>query len=66
MLVSSNSKPDDQFDSQLAKRKHSRRPQSKLTCNFGPILDLSAGGMRVIAKKALAGRGHRPFARPGN
>ena len=55
MLGPANSNLRGDSGSQRAKRAHNRRPQSKLTCNFGPILDLSAGGMRVIAKKPLAG-----------
>jgi len=37
------------------KRKHRRRPQSTLESNFGPILDLSAAGTRVISSRALSG-----------
>jgi hypothetical protein len=41
---------------ETANRRNSRRlPQDNIESNFGPVLDLSAGGMRVISSKALSG-----------
>ena len=37
------------------RRDYRRLPQHQLECNYGPVLDLSGGGMRVISKKALEG-----------
>jgi len=37
------------------RRIHRRFAQSSLECSLGPVLDLSASGMRVIAKKPWAG-----------
>ena len=37
------------------RRSTKRRPQEALNSNFGPVLDLSATGARVIASKALNG-----------
>ena len=33
------------------RRLPGRLPQEGLHCNLGPVLDLSAGGMRVLAKR---------------
>lgn len=37
------------------KRAYTRRPQNNLESSLGPVLDLSAGGMRIIAKRELKG-----------
>lgn len=37
------------------RRNYRRLPQYQLESNYGPVLDLSSGGMRVISKKALTG-----------
>src|SRR5262245_221365 len=37
------------------RRFSKRRPSEALDSNFGPVLDLSATGVRVIASKALSG-----------
>jgi hypothetical protein len=37
------------------RRIYRRRPQDALECNYGPVLDLSASGMRFIGKKMLSG-----------
>jgi hypothetical protein len=37
------------------KRAFTRRPQASLESSLGPVLDLSAGGMRIIAKRELKG-----------
>lgn len=37
------------------RRDYRRLPQHQLECNYGPVLDLSGSGMRVISKKALEG-----------
>lgn len=34
------------------RRRSGRLPQEALICNFGMVLDLSVGGMRVICRKA--------------
>ncbi len=33
------------------RRLKGRLPQEGLNCNLGPVLDLSSGGMRVLAKR---------------
>ena len=37
------------------RRVPGRLPQELLYCNLGPVLDLSAGGMRVLSTKSRAG-----------
>ena len=37
------------------RRVPGRLPQEQLTCNLGPVLDLSVGGMRVLSTKPRAG-----------
>ncbi len=37
------------------RRVPGRTPQELLYCNLGPVLDLSAGGMRVLSTKRWAG-----------
>jgi hypothetical protein len=37
------------------RRNYRRRPQDALECSFGPVLDLSASGMRFIGKKMISG-----------
>ena len=55
-MGSANPEKDAIRDAQTANRRNYRRmPQDQLECNFGPVLDLSAGGMRVISTKALSG-----------
>jgi hypothetical protein len=36
------------------RRRHGRLPQETLKCNVGEILDLSAGGMRVLTRRVPA------------
>ena len=44
--------PDEPEDE---RRTTGRRKQYSLYCNYGPVLDISAGGARVLATKALKG-----------
>lgn len=37
------------------RRTYRRRPQDALESNYGPVLDLSAGGVRLISSRALSG-----------
>jgi hypothetical protein len=37
------------------RRTSARRQQEHLLCNLGPVLDLSHGGMRVLAGRRLSG-----------
>ncbi len=37
------------------RRVPGRVPQELLTCNLGPVIDLSSGGMRVLATRPRAG-----------
>ena len=37
------------------RRTTGRRQQEELTCELGPIADLSRGGMRIIARQRLRG-----------
>jgi hypothetical protein len=37
------------------RRNYRRRPQQVLESNYGPVLDLSAGGIRLISSRALSG-----------
>jgi hypothetical protein len=39
----------------VERRAHGRRVQERLKCNLGPVLDLSRGGVRVLATRPLAG-----------
>jgi hypothetical protein len=55
MTEKAPSKVTDRYAQGPGKRSYKRRPQFALECNFGPVLDLSAGGMRIVSKKALQG-----------
>lgn len=37
------------------RRNHGRLPQETLACNLGEVLDLSAGGMRVLCRRVPSG-----------
>ena len=38
------------------RRRSGRLPQESLTCNLGAVLDLSAGGMRLLCNRPLDGK----------
>jgi hypothetical protein len=44
-------RPDGQ-DSGGSRRRSGRLPQESLVCNLGVVLDLSAGGMKVLCRSA--------------
>jgi hypothetical protein len=54
MALKQPMQPADSDDT-ANRRDYRRLPQDQLECNFGPVLDLSAGGMRLISSKALSG-----------
>ena len=49
------SKPVNAGDPGSNRRNYRRRPQDALECNHGPVLDLSANGMRFVGKKTMTG-----------
>ena len=40
---------------EAGRRSNQRRPQDVLHTNFGPVLDLSSSGIRVISNRAITG-----------
>jgi hypothetical protein len=55
MAVEESPQPPHRAPSGQGRRADHRYPQSALESNFGPVLDLSAGGMRIISNRALSG-----------
>jgi len=45
------SKPGEATDNETIRRRFGRLPLETLQCNLGTIIDLSAGGMRVICRR---------------
>ena len=43
-------------DDQECRRRSGRRRQEGLNSSFGPVLDLSPGGMRVLSPRRMRGR----------
>jgi hypothetical protein len=52
--MQSHGQPDSE-PSPSDRRAHGRRMQERLKCNLGPVIDLSRGGIRVLATRPLSG-----------